>query len=58
VDIFTNDIGVVVMIDANGELQGFNLLVGGGMGRTHRCAGMHGYCCFAIMFRPAAGLCL
>jgi hypothetical protein len=49
---------VVVMIDANGELQGFNLLVGGGMGRTHRCAGMHGYCCFAIMFRPAAGLCL
>jgi sulfite reductase beta subunit-like hemoprotein len=36
VDIFTNDIGVVVMTDANGELQGFNLLVGGGMGRTHR----------------------
>lgn len=37
VDILTNDIGVVVMCDANGQLQGFNLLVGGGMGRTHRC---------------------
>eukprot|EP00882_Tetradesmus_deserticola_P000943 GHRQ01001023.1.p1 GENE.GHRQ01001023.1~~GHRQ01001023.1.p1 ORF type:complete len:405 (+),score=207.17 GHRQ01001023.1:218-1432(+) len=36
VDIFTNDIGVVVMTDASGQLQGYNLLVGGGMGRTHR----------------------
>jgi hypothetical protein len=38
VDILTNDIGVVVITDpASGELQGFDLLVGGGMGRTHRC---------------------
>lgn len=38
VDILTNDIGVVVITDpATGELQGFDLLVGGGMGRTHRC---------------------
>ncbi|GMH33187.1 hypothetical protein BSKO_01021 [Bryopsis sp. KO-2023] len=36
VDVFTNDVGVVVICDDNGELQGFNLLVGGGMGRTHR----------------------
>ncbi|OWM73505.1 sulfite reductase 1 [ferredoxin], chloroplastic [Punica granatum] len=36
VDIFTNDIGVVVISDDNGEPQGFNLYVGGGMGRTHR----------------------
>lgn len=37
VDILTNDIGVVVITDpATGELQGFDLLVGGGMGRTHR----------------------
>ncbi|KAL1552956.1 transcriptional regulatory protein [Salvia divinorum] len=36
VDLFTNDIGVVVVSDANGEPQGFNLYVGGGMGRTHR----------------------
>jgi sulfite reductase (ferredoxin) len=38
VDILTNDIGAVVITDpATGELQGFDLLVGGGMGRTHRC---------------------
>ncbi|KAK4419577.1 Sulfite reductase 1 [ferredoxin], chloroplastic [Sesamum alatum] len=36
VDVFTNDIGVVVVSDADGEPQGFNLYVGGGMGRTHR----------------------
>ena len=36
VDLFTNDIGVVVMCDDGGRLQGFNLLVGGGLGRTHR----------------------
>ncbi|KAH6791620.1 sulfite reductase [Perilla frutescens var. hirtella] len=35
-DIFTNDIGVVVVSDADGEPQGFNIYVGGGMGRTHR----------------------
>ncbi|KAK2641155.1 hypothetical protein Ddye_022918 [Dipteronia dyeriana] len=36
VDILTNDIGVVVVSDENGEPRGFNLYVGGGMGRTHR----------------------
>ncbi|KAL8159427.1 hypothetical protein V2J09_000964 [Rumex salicifolius] len=36
VDILTNDVGVVVVLDADGEPQGFNLYVGGGMGRTHR----------------------
>ncbi|XP_023760680.1 sulfite reductase [ferredoxin], chloroplastic [Lactuca sativa] len=36
VDLLTNDIGVVVVTDDNGEPQGFNLYVGGGMGRTHR----------------------
>ncbi|XP_020093148.1 sulfite reductase [ferredoxin], chloroplastic [Ananas comosus] len=36
VDILTNDIGVVVVSDADGEPQGFNIYVGGGMGRTHR----------------------
>jgi sulfite reductase beta subunit-like hemoprotein len=38
VDIFTNDVGVVVMTDDAGEVLGYNLLVGGGMGRTARCA--------------------
>ncbi|XP_060667900.1 sulfite reductase [ferredoxin], chloroplastic-like [Ziziphus jujuba] len=35
VDILTSDIGVVVVTDDDGEPQGFNLYVGGGMGRTH-----------------------
>ncbi|CAN1755494.1 Sulfite reductase 1 [ferredoxin], chloroplastic [Linum perenne] len=36
VDILTNDIGVVVVSDDNGEPLGFDIYVGGGMGRTHR----------------------
>ncbi|KAJ8751218.1 hypothetical protein K2173_016399 [Erythroxylum novogranatense] len=36
VDLLTNDIGVVVVSDDDGEPQGFNIYVGGGMGRTHR----------------------
>lgn len=36
VDLFTNDVGVVVVSDKDGEPQGFNIYVGGGMGRTHR----------------------
>ena len=35
-DIYTNDIGcVVIMDDAKKEVLGFNVMVGGGMGRTH-----------------------
>merc|ERR1719157_300749 len=34
-DIYTNDIGCVVIMDEKGELEGFNVMVGGGMGRTH-----------------------
>jgi sulfite reductase (ferredoxin) len=35
-DIYTNDIGVVVVMNEKGdELEGFNIMVGGGMGRTH-----------------------
>ncbi|KAL3693861.1 hypothetical protein R1sor_007512 [Riccia sorocarpa] len=36
VDLFTNDVGIVVIMDDAGELQGYNVYVGGGMGRTHR----------------------
>ena len=35
VDIYTQDVGLVVITDDNGELQGFNVTAGGGMGRTH-----------------------
>ena len=37
IDLYTNDIGLVVIMDAANpeELLGFNVVVGGGMGRTH-----------------------
>jgi sulfite reductase (ferredoxin) len=35
VDAYTQDVTLVVMTNAAGELQGFNILAGGGMGRTH-----------------------
>ncbi|GHP03603.1 hypothetical protein PPROV_000235800 [Pycnococcus provasolii] len=36
VDIFTNDIAIVCMHDDAGEVYGYNIYVGGGMGRSHR----------------------
>ena len=37
VDLLTNDLGVVVITNPEtGELEGANIFVGGGMGRTHR----------------------
>ncbi|KST67452.1 sulfite reductase, ferredoxin dependent [Mastigocoleus testarum] len=35
VDVYTHDISLVVITDQYGELEGFNVLTGGGMGRTH-----------------------
>ncbi len=35
VDILTHDIGLVTFTNKEGELQGCNVYVGGGMGRTH-----------------------
>lgn len=34
-DIYINDIGLVVITNDAGELEGFNVMVGGGMGRSH-----------------------
>lgn len=34
VDVFTNDIGIIAVIE-NGQLIGFNIAAGGGMGTTH-----------------------
>lgn len=33
-DVFTNDIGFIAIVE-NGQLAGYNLAVGGGMGRSH-----------------------
>jgi sulfite reductase (ferredoxin) len=39
IDLFTNDLGLVVFVDpSTGALQGANFVAGGGMGRTHRNA--------------------
>lgn len=35
IDVYTHDISLVVIINAQGELEGFNILAGGGLGRTH-----------------------
>eukprot|EP00899_Mesostigma_viride_P012051 jgi/Mesvir1/20847/Mv07938-RA.1 len=36
VDALTNDVAIVVLCNERGQLQGFDVYVGGGMGRTHR----------------------
>mmetsp|Transcript_20156 Transcript_20156/g.25425 ORF Transcript_20156/g.25425 Transcript_20156/m.25425 type:complete len:625 (-) Transcript_20156:177-2051(-) len=35
IDIYTNDVGLILISDEAGETKGFNVVVGGGMGRTH-----------------------
>lgn len=34
-DVYAHDIGLIAIKDADGQLAGFNLLAGGGMGATH-----------------------
>ncbi|RDA85149.1 hypothetical protein CP532_1549 [Ophiocordyceps camponoti-leonardi (nom. inval.)] len=34
-DVYAHDIGLIAIAGADGELQGFNVLAGGGMGATH-----------------------
>src|SRR6478672_803910 len=35
VDLYSQDVSLVVISNANGELEGFNVFAGGGLGRTH-----------------------
>jgi len=35
VDLYSQDLAIVVLTNKKGELQGFNLFAGGGLGRTH-----------------------
>ncbi len=35
VDLYTQDVSLVVITNDQGELEGFNVLAGGGLGRTH-----------------------
>lgn len=36
VDLYTQDIGLVALFDDNQDIEGFNVIVGGGMGMHHR----------------------
>lgn len=36
IDVYTHDVSLVVITNDAGELEGFNVLAGGGLGRTHR----------------------
>ncbi|MDJ0716062.1 MAG: sulfite reductase, ferredoxin dependent [Prochloraceae cyanobacterium] len=36
IDVYTHDLSLVVITDDRGDLLGFNVLAGGGLGRTHR----------------------
>jgi len=36
IDLYTQDVSLVVITNEAGELEGFNVLAGGGLGRTHK----------------------
>ncbi len=51
VDVFANDLGFIAIADPKGEVAGWNVVVGGGMGMTHgepatypRTADLIGFC--------------
>ncbi|KAG2011527.1 sulfite reductase subunit beta [Coprinopsis cinerea AmutBmut pab1-1] len=51
VDVFANDLGFIAIVGDDGELQGFNVTIGGGMGVTHgnkktypRAGSLLGFC--------------
>jgi sulfite reductase (NADPH) hemoprotein beta-component len=51
VDIFAHDLGYIAILDGNGDIAGWNVTVGGGMGMTHgepetypRTADVMGFC--------------
>ena len=35
IDVYTHDVSLVVITDVKGNLKGFNILAGGGLGRSH-----------------------
>ena len=51
VDIFAHDLGYIAILDGNGDIAGWNVTIGGGMGMTHgepdtypRTADLMGFC--------------
>jgi sulfite reductase (ferredoxin) len=56
VDLYTNDLGVVPLVDAAGGVLGFNLTVGGGLGMTHGKTATYPRLADEFAFVPAAQL--
>ncbi|HTR31019.1 MAG TPA: NADPH-dependent assimilatory sulfite reductase hemoprotein subunit [Puia sp.] len=52
VDVLTNDLGLIAIIEA-GELKGFNLAIGGGLGTTHGNAATYPRLATVIGYVPA-----
>ncbi len=52
IDVFTNDCGLIAIVE-NGQLAGFNLLAGGGMGMSHGNAQTYPRLADVIGFVPA-----
>ena len=52
VDVLTNDLGLIAVID-NNRLQGFNIAIGGGLGTTHGNADTYPRLATVIGFVPA-----
>jgi sulfite reductase (NADPH) hemoprotein beta-component len=51
VDVFAHDLGFIAILDGNGDIEGWNITAGGGMGMTHgepdtypRTADIMGFC--------------
>lgn len=38
IDVYTQDLGIIAATDSEGNLEGFNIVVGGGLGMTHGIA--------------------
>lgn len=54
IDVLTNDLGLVVLLEPDGKtLKGFNAYVGGGMGRTHNKASTFARIAEPLCFVPA-----
>jgi sulfite reductase (ferredoxin) len=41
VDAYTQDVGIVPVLDSNGDLEAFTLIVGGGLGQSHTVKETH-----------------
>jgi sulfite reductase (ferredoxin) len=54
VDVLTNDLGLIAVTDRAGEVVGYDVVAGGGMGRTHGKTTTYPRLASALGFVPAA----